>query len=194
MICEVWETVEISERPSTYRSPSRISDRLAPRVPVNSGEMIETPIRSTRSAAIGMFGMTIRATHDADSRSQVTSTRRAGARSVMPDSSRPLSAYGSVVSAKTSAVSSAEPVCRNTMTARATSQNIVPSIESTWAANIARNSRTANTAPYPALLFFSPWVSGELSEPDCEEWFPSRDGCSLSVVMTSHWWHWPHPS
>ncbi|MDF9815732.1 hypothetical protein [Streptomyces sp. SPB162] len=53
-------------------------------------------------------------------------------------------------SAKIRDVSNGDPVRWNTSTASATSAKKLPNMDSTWAAKIGRNSRTANTVRYPA--------------------------------------------
>lgn len=123
-----------------------MSARLAARVPVNTGAIIAITQRRPSRTAIGVPGITIPAAHSAHSRSQTTSTRRGGKRSAIPPSRVPLSAYGTKPSAKVSAVSSGDPVSRNTSTDSAISATTVPWSDSTCAAKTARNSRTAKTA------------------------------------------------
>ena len=92
MIWELCETIRTNERPKTYKSSGKMSARLAARAPVNNGDIIEMAKRRTNNTASGVNGTAINVTQPAESRSQATSTRRAGYRSATPESRIPLRA------------------------------------------------------------------------------------------------------
>lgn len=139
--------MRITERPRTNSSPSpRTSPRVAALVPAKTGAMAASTQRSASSTTTGVPGATIPAAAGAHSRSQPTSTRRAGYRSATADSSVPPTTYGSSPSAKVRALSNGEAVSRKTRTDSAISQTTTPSDDSRCAAKTQRNSGTAKTA------------------------------------------------
>ncbi len=74
-----WETMRIRDRPRTKRSPApRMSPRVAALVPPKTGATAALRQRRASSATTGMPGSAIAPALAAHSRSQTTSTRRAG--------------------------------------------------------------------------------------------------------------------
>ena len=83
--------------------------------------------------------------HSPLSRSQPTSTRRAGNRSAIDESRIPPSAYGRNEHTSTRAESNGDPVRSNTRIDNATWAATVPSIDTVWARKMAGMPGTRRT-------------------------------------------------
>src|SRR5689334_5541764 len=119
-----------------------------PRVPVV--RLVSVLLQHSRMSrpAVGSEGMAIEAVRTTDVRSSVTSRRRGGTRSTMPDRSVPPTRYGRNPSAKVSEDRNGDPVRVYTRTVRATAETTDPVVVTVAATKMARNSRTPNAARY----------------------------------------------
>ena len=138
--------VIVTAVPSTKRSPGRTSGKSAARAEENGAPTSVTANSRTTSRPTGTPRIAMTRTRTQRMRSQAIMTWRRGSRSARPLSITPPRKVGTMLAAKVTAASRADPVRSYTRTVSATRASWSPPTERIWPSHSARNSGTPKTS------------------------------------------------